>query len=139
MLKCIKVRDYTAPHQLTFKASTDLFTAIALLLEHRLSGAPVVDGEGRLLGMLGEADCLRGILSGAYFEDAHGTAGDLMSSDVLPLNADSDIITAAELLSSPNCEQLPVVDAGKLIGQISRHDILRAVRNFAQNAAQSAD
>ena len=65
MLRSIKVRDYMTSHLLTFRPDTDLYRAIGLLLEHRLSAAPVLDEAGQLLGLLAETDCLRGILSGA--------------------------------------------------------------------------
>ena len=73
MLKSIKVRDYMTRHLVTFRSDTDLFTAINRLLEHRISGAPVVDSQGHLIGLLSEGDCLRGILSGAYYESVGGT------------------------------------------------------------------
>ena len=65
MLKSIKVRDYMTHHLLTFRSDTDLFLAIDRLLEHRISGAPVVYSQGHLIGMISDSDCLRGILSGA--------------------------------------------------------------------------
>lgn len=52
MLKSIKVRDYMTRHLVTFRSDTDLFTAINRLLEHRISGAPVVDSQGHLIGLL---------------------------------------------------------------------------------------
>jgi CBS domain-containing protein len=79
MLKSIRVRDYMATHQLTFHADTDLYTAIDLLLEHRISAAPVIDEQGALIGLLTEIDCLRGILSGAYFEETGGTVSACMT------------------------------------------------------------
>ena len=57
MLKSIKVRDYMTTHLLTFRADTDLYTAIGLLLEHRVSGAPVLDEQGALSGLLAETAC----------------------------------------------------------------------------------
>ena len=58
MLKSIKVRDYMTRNLVTFRPEMDLFTAINRLLEHRISGAPVVDGQGHLVGLLSEGDCL---------------------------------------------------------------------------------
>ena len=56
MLKSIKVRDYMTTHLLTFRPDTDLYRAIELLLEHRLSAAPVVDEHGRLCGAINLQD-----------------------------------------------------------------------------------
>ena len=52
MLRSIKVRDYMTTHLLTFRPDTDLYRAIELLLEHRLSAAPVVDENGQLVGAI---------------------------------------------------------------------------------------
>lgn len=82
MLKSIKVRDYMTRHLVTFRSDTDLFTAINRLLEHRISGAPVVDSQGHLIGLLSEGDCLRGILSGAYYEAIGGTVSTYMTTEV---------------------------------------------------------
>lgn len=133
MLKSIKVRAYMARHQLTFKAETDLFTAIGLLLEHRCNGAPVVDAGGNLIGILTESDCLKGILTGAYFEDAHGMVGSIMSSPVDSIDADCDIISVANRLQDTQYQQFPVTSEGRLVGVISRTDVLRAVKEFAQH------
>ena len=82
MLKSIKVRDYMTRNLVTFRPEMNLFTAINRLLEHRISGAPVVDGQGHLVGLLSEGDCLRGILSGAYYESAGGDVSAYMTTEV---------------------------------------------------------
>ncbi|MCQ4345971.1 CBS domain-containing protein [Pseudomonas stutzeri] len=133
MLKSIKVRDYMTRHLVTFRPEMDLFTAINRLLEHTIASAPVVDSEGYLIGMLSESDCLRAILSGAYFEDAHGTVGNYMTAAVDTIAADDDVIQAAETFLRGHRRRLPVLEGERLVGLISRHDVLRAVKEFAQH------
>lgn len=133
MLKSIKVRDYMTRHLVTFRSDTDLFTAINRLLEHRISGAPVIDSQGHLIGMLSEGDCLRGILSGAYYEGAGGCVSAYMTTDVETIGPDVDIIALSERFLSGRRGRLPVIEGGRLIGQVSRHDALRAVKEFAQH------
>ncbi|MES2821565.1 MAG: CBS domain-containing protein [Pseudomonadota bacterium] len=133
MLKSIKVRDYMTRHLVTFRADTDLFTAINRLLEHRISGAPVVDGEGHLIGLLSEGDCLRGILSGTYYEAIGGTVSAYMTTAVETISPEADIIEVSERFLHGRRRRMPVVEGGRLIGQISRHDVLRAVKEFAQH------
>ncbi|MHA6494087.1 CBS domain-containing protein [Pseudomonas borbori] len=135
MLKSIKVRDYMTRRLVTFRAETDLFTAIHHLLEHRISGAPVVDDCGRLVGLLSEGDCLHGILSGAYFESAGGTVGNYMTHEVETITPEADIIEVSQRFLQGRRRRIPVVEDGRLIGQISRHDVLRAVKEFAQHDA----
>ncbi|ERI53462.1 CBS domain-containing protein [Pseudomonas sp. AOB-7] len=133
MLKSIKVRDYMTRHLVTFRSDTDLFTAINRLLEHRISAAPVVDSQGHLIGLLSEGDCLRGILSGAYYEAIGGNVSAYMTAEVETISPEADIIELSERFLRGRRRRLPVVEDGHLIGQISRHDVLRAVKEFAQH------
>ncbi|WP_161865187.1 MULTISPECIES: CBS domain-containing protein [Pseudomonas] len=133
MLKSIKVRDYMTRHLVTFRSDTDLFTAINRLLEHRISGAPVVDSQGHLIGLLSEGDCLRGILSGAYYEAVGGTVSTYMTTAVETVSPEADIIELSERFLRGRRRRMPVIENGRLVGQISRHDVLRAVKEFAQH------
>lgn len=133
MLTSIKVRDYMTRHLVTFKEDTDLFTAIHRLLEHHISGAPVVDGKGDLVGLLSEGDCLRGILSGAYYEAIGGTVGNYMTRSVETVSPETDIIEVSQRFLQSRRRRLPVVEGQRLVGQISRSDVLRAVKAFAQH------
>ncbi|WP_044871875.1 CBS domain-containing protein [Pseudomonas sp. LFM046] len=135
MLKSIKVRDCMTRHLVTFRSDTDLFLAIDRLLEHRISGAPVVDSQGHLIGMLSEGDCLRGILSGACQEGAGGSVSSYMSTQLETLSPDADIIEACQRFLRERRRRFPVVEDGVLVGQISRRDVLRAVKAFAQHAS----
>ena len=120
-------------HLVTFRSATDLFTAINRLLEHRISGAPVVDSQGHLIGLLSEGDCLRGILSGAYYEAIGGTVSTYMTTAVETVSPEADIIELSERFLRGRRRRMPVIENGRLVGQISRHDVLRAVKEFAQH------
>jgi CBS domain-containing protein len=133
MLKSIKVRDYMTRNLVTFHPEMNLFTAINRLLEHRISGAPVVDGQGRLVGLLSEGDCLRSILSGAYYEATGGDVSTYMATNVEVISPEADIIEVSESFLKGRRRRLPVVEGGRLIGQVSRSDVLRAVKEFAQH------
>ncbi len=135
MLKSVKVRDYMTLDLVTFKADMDLFRAIDTLLVNRISGAPVVDDEGHLLGLLSESDCLQGILSGSYHEEAGGSVSSVMTVVVETIDADADIIKAAEHFIHKGRRRLPVMDEGLLVGQISRRDVLRAIKAYNEHGA----
>ena len=130
MLKIVKVREYMTGDLICFSPETELAKAIETLVRQRISGGPVVDANKRLVGMLSESDCLRGILTGSYFEEASVSVGEVMSKVVDTIEADADIIKAAERFVSRGIRRLPVVDDGRLVGQISRRDVLRAVSTF---------
>ncbi len=132
MLKSVKVRDYMTTNLIVFYPETDLFEAINRLLKNSISGAPVVDGKGRLVGMLSEVDCLRSILSGSYYdyESLGGTVSEYMTTDVDIVESDQDILSVSERFIKERRRRFPVVEDGKLVGQISRKDVLRAVKDF---------
>jgi CBS domain-containing protein len=118
----------------TFTPDTDLFIAIRQLLHRNVSGAPVVNNEGLLVGMLSEVDCLRAILALTYHEEEFGgKVSQYMSQDICTIEYDADIIKVAESFIKNGLRRLPVVQHGRLIGQISRRDVLRAVEVFAQD------
>ncbi|WP_432470641.1 CBS domain-containing protein [Amphritea sp. HPY] len=134
MLRSVKASDYMAEKLVTFTPDTDLFQAINQLLEHRITGAPVICNDGKLVGLLSEADCLKAILTLTYHEEEMGgRVGDYMSPEVYTINHDADIIAVAEDFITNGRRRLPVVKDGKLVGQISRRDVLRAVEQFAQD------
>ena len=134
MLRSVKASDYMAEKLVTFTPETDLFEAINQLLEHRITGAPVICANGELVGLLSEADCLKAILTLTYHEEEMGgKVGDYMSPEVYTVNYDADIIAVAEEFINNGRRRLPVVKDGKLVGQISRRDVLRAVEQFAQD------
>jgi len=131
--RSIKVRDYMTRQLITFRPDTDLFAAIERLLASRISGAPVVDGEGRMVGMLSEGDCLRSILSGAYYEAVGGVVADCMTTDLESVSPEADIIELCQRFVSGRRSRFPVVENGRLVGQISRSDVLRAIKSFARH------
>lgn len=131
MLKSVKVADYMTRQLITFYADTPLFDAIKTFSEHHISGAPVVDKAGRLVGVMSEVDCLRGILDKTYHEEeVGGTVGEFMTIKVDTVSGNTDIIAVAQQFIHRGRRRIPVVDDGKLIGQVSRKDILRAVNDF---------
>lgn len=131
MLKSVKVSDYMTRQLITFYADTTLFSAIKTFCEHQVSGAPVVDRAGQLVGVMSEVDCLRGILNKTYHkEEVGGTVGDFMTTKVDTVDGNTDIIAVAEAFIHRGRRRIPVVEEGKLIGQVSRKDILRAVNDF---------
>lgn len=126
MGKIVVVRDFMVTRLLTLTPEMSIFEAMRRLLEHRFSGAPVVDAGGKLVGMLSEKDCLRVFASGAYYYDAGGTVSDFMTREVTTVDPDDELFKVADLFLSRSFRRLPVVEDGKLVGQISRRDVLMA-------------
>lgn len=127
MLAKLTVRDYMTPKPLVFKSETDVFEAIRQLIAHKITGAPVVDEQGRLLGLFSELDCMRVVASASYFEDMPGKVQDIMTTEIESVNGNTSIVELADMFARSALRQLPVVDDGRLVGVISRVDVLRAL------------
>ena len=109
----------------------DLLALVDLLWIQGISGAPVVDKDGKLAGMISEQDCLRKILVGTYQGDIGGRVEDAMTSPVETVKMGASIVEVAEQMLATNRRRFPVVDSeGRLRGQISRRDLLKAVRAY---------
>jgi len=121
------IADYMAVDLVLFKPEFEILHAMNTLLEKRLSGAPVVDNEGRLVGVLSKQDCLRAALNGSYYQEWGGQVAAYMSANPETLDADLDLVTAAEWFLHSDYRRFPVLRGGKLVGQISRANILRAL------------
>lgn len=133
MLKSIKVRDYMTKSLITLHRDMDLFEAIKVLHVNRISGAPVVNDDGHLVGMLSEGDCLNGIIRDIYYEEAGGKVSDFMTEEVETIGPDEDIVDIAVQFNTRRRRRFPVVEDDELIGQISQRDILQAVLDIAQH------
>lgn len=127
MLRSIKVSDYMAANLITFKPDMEMRLAISHLIEKRISGAPVVDDRGNLVGVLSEQDCMKMALSAGYHDDPGGLVKDFMSTKVATIDADTSILQLAQMFVDSPYRRYPVLQNNRLVGQISRRDVLRAL------------
>ena len=130
-LKSCRVRDYMAGQLVTFKPDTDVMDAVHELLHHRIAGAPVVNDQGDLVGMLSELDCMKVALNAGYYGDWGGPVSDFMTAEVQYVEADMSIVDLAQKFLDSNFRRYPVLSDGRLVGQISRRDALRALADLA--------
>jgi CBS domain-containing protein len=136
MLKSVTARDYMATNLITFTPDMDVLEAVEWLLDYQISGAPVVDEQHQLIGVLSERDCLQTVLSAAYHDDLGATVGELMTAQVDTVEADTSIVELAEMFLKSNRRLYPVVEEGRLVGQISRRDVLKAFERFVNPKAK---
>jgi CBS domain-containing protein len=127
MAKLPLVRDHMDTEVCVLAPETEILDAIGLLLEHRVTGAPVIDDAGHLVGMLTEKDCLRLVATGTGAERASGMVEDFMSTGVTTIPPDMDVYYAAGLFLHQPFRRFPVVEDGRLVGAITRFDILRVI------------
>ncbi len=129
--KSAQVRDYMAGSLVKFKPDMDVLDAIQELLQHRIAGAPVVNDQGELVGMLSELDCLKIELNAGYYGDMGGPVADYMTPGVETVDADMSIIDLAQKFLNSGFRRFPVLRNNRLVGQISRRDVLRALSKLA--------
>ena len=130
-LKSARVRDYMTGKLVTFSPDTDVLDAIHELVQHRIAGAPVVDDHGDPVGMLSELDCMKIALTAGYHGERGGPVADFMTADTKTVDADMSIIDLAALFLESGYRRYPVTKDNRLVGQISRRDVLRALGDLA--------
>ncbi len=121
------VADYMATELVSFGPNDDIIAAMRTLLERHLSGAPVLDSGGRIIGILSQKDCLEIVYNTAYHKDWGGQVEQYMNRQVEHIEADCSVLEAAEKFLHSSYRRFPVMRDGQLVGQISRHDIMRAL------------
>jgi predicted transcriptional regulator len=109
-----------------------------VLLDKRLSGAPVVDGRGRLVGVLSKKDCFEVVYSTSYHQEWGGRVEEYMTREVTTIESGTDIIKAADLFMSSGFRRFPVLENGRMTGQISRADLLRALEEHWANVGPTS-
>lgn len=132
-IKTGMVKDYMSGKLVTFSPTTDVLDAIHELVQRRIAGAPVVDDHGNLVGMLSEFDCMQVVLSAGYHGEPGGPVSDLMVTDVKTVDAGMSIVDLAELFIATGFRRFPVLKDNRLIGQISRRDVLRALGDLSRD------
>lgn len=123
------VREFMDKYVDTLAPETDIWDAVDFLLEKRVTGAPVADSRGKLVGILTESDCLKLLtLGGPDHDTPKGKVKDFMTSAVLSIPPTMDIYYVAGLFLSKNFRRLPVVEGERIVGAVTQFDILRAVQ-----------
>ncbi len=127
MLHSITVKDYMADSLLTFTPEMDVMAAIHQLSEKGYSGAPVLDNLGNIVGILSEHDCLKVAIHASYHGVMGGRVADFMSKNPVTVEAELSILEVAKMFLDKPYRRYPVLEDNRLVGLISRTDVLRAI------------
>lgn len=127
MLAKITIADYMSKRLMTLTEDMNVVDAVKQLLAHKITGAPVVDRRGHLLGMFSEKDVMKIVLETVYNQSMSGKVGDYMSTDIISVDANSSIVDLAEKFEQTVLRSFPVFDDNELVGIVSRTDVLRAL------------
>ena len=108
----------------------DAYEAINLLLKHHVSALPVTSADGNLVGILSERVCLEAFVGAEYYESPPPLVKVLMTAEVVSVEHDTDVMKVAALFSEKKFHHFPVLENGRLVGQISRRGIIRALHKM---------
>lgn len=131
-LRDITVREFMTASLVTFNPNTDIFAAIKQLVGRGVSGAPVLDQFGNIIGMLSERDCMKVALNAAYHDELGGIVSDFMTRNAVTVEVDASILEVAEIFFTNPFKRLPVIHEQRVVGQVSRSDVLKAIDSFLQ-------
>ena len=134
----LQVSDLMDIRPLTLHPEMGVITALRQILEKGLSAAPVVDTEGQLIGILSEADCIRGTLMGGYYEQVGELVSAQMTTDVCTVTSKTDLVSAAQLMLENKRRLLPVIDQGKVAGLLTRTAVLSKLIDCIDSQAHAA-
>ncbi|MEP1035022.1 CBS domain-containing protein [Ekhidna sp.] len=127
--QALKVEDYMARKLITFKPDQPMHEVVDALMKHKISGGPVVNNDGELVGVISEGDCLKEVVKGKYdnMPIFTGLVEEHMAKNVITVSPDLNIFEAAQMFLEKRLRRFPVIHDGKLIGQISQKDVMKAV------------
>lgn len=130
----IKVTDCMHRNPLTINAQDNLVNAISIIVENKLTGLTVTDGNGHVIGVLSELDCIQAVLASLYNEGdpEHVLVEDAMNEDVNACTQDDSIVEVAQAMVTTRQRRRPVVREGKLVGQVSSNNILWALMEYSR-------
>ncbi len=121
-----QVRDFMSTELTVLSPDENVLRAMRLLIDRELSGAPVIDDRGNLVGILTQRDCLTVAFRTGYHGDATGTVAEYMTEEVDTVDVDTTLVQVIERFYRSPWRRLPVLEGGQVVGMLSRRDVLRA-------------
>ncbi|ELV8715657.1 CBS domain-containing protein [Vibrio vulnificus] len=126
-MNSLKVKDYMTLQAVTFTVDMSLSAALNKVMKSVVMGGPVINEKEEVIGFLSEQDLLDKLVKASYHCQDSYTVGECMHSDVLSVSSDMSIIELADMMKVGKPKMYPVVDNKKLVGMITRRDVLKAI------------
>ena len=133
-LDTVTVGDYMTAQIVSFSTDLDVMAAVQQLVRNRIASAPVLDGAGRLVGMLSERDCLAIAFIASSDASMAGPVSQFMSKNPVSVSPDTSLTHLCTMFTNASHRRYPVVADGKLVGIVSRRDALRAISDVCSMA-----
>ena len=133
--KTLLVEDIMSRNLIVFKPNETIHEVMSKFIKYRISGGPVVNEKGGLIGVISEADCMKEVSESRYFNlpILDKSVSKFMTTKVDTIEASKTIFEAASYFFKTSRRRFPVLDKEKLVGQISRKDIVIATLNMKSN------
>lgn len=130
--KNILVRDIMKRNLVVFSPNDSIFEVMKKFVKHKISGGPVLNKNGKIVGVISEADCMKEISDSRYFNMPilDKRVKNFMEKNVDTINSSTSIFDAASRFYNSSRRRFPVIENQKLVGQISRKDIVIAAINM---------
>lgn len=124
----IKVSDYMTRNLITFSKDQLIEDVMDKLIKHRISGGPVVNEKNELIGIISEGDCIKQISESRYYNMPmdKDTIEKYMAKEVDTIDGNMNVFDAASKFLQSKHRRFPILENGKLVGQISQKDVLKA-------------
>lgn len=124
----LKVSDYMTTNLITFQEHQSIENVMQILVNNRISGGPVVNDKNELIGIISETDCIKQISESRYYNMPMlgQTIEKYVSKNIDTIDGNMNIFDAATKFINTKRRRFPIVNDGKLVGQISQSDVLKA-------------
>ncbi|TCL65241.1 CBS domain-containing protein [Rhizobium sp. BK251] len=154
----MRVKDVMTAKVVTVSSDSSVRQAAEIMLAYHISGVPVIDGDGRLVGMISEGDLIRRTELGAvvpsgsdeqplsaaeranaYIKRTSWRVGDAMTADLVAAEEDTPLTQVASLMEKRRVKRIPVLRDGQLVGIVSRADLLQAIITARKDETAAGD
>lgn len=125
-------RDLMTTSVVSLRADMPVLDAVAVLTRRGFSGAPIVDADRRVVGVLSEGDALEVLADAAFHDLPEGSVGDRMSREVETVSPDADVFELVTRFRTVHVKRLPVVEDGRLVGLVTRRDVMDALSDICR-------
>lgn len=124
----LKVKDYMSTNLITFKPQQSVQDVVEAIIKYKISGGPVINDRNELVGIISEGDCLKQLSESRYYNMPleHDNVEKRMVRNVETIDGNMNVFDAANKFLNSKRRRFPIVEDGKLVGQISQKDILKA-------------
>ena len=126
------IKEFMAENLIKFSPNTPIELAMESFLDNKISGAPITNEEGQLVGVLSEKDCMKTLFESSYYNNLGGYVKEYMSTNITTVNVHQTLSNVVDQFMKSRYRRFPVMEGTKLVGQISRRDVIRAIMKLSK-------